>query len=666
MKAVACAALAVLGLPLLWAPSFTNPQDPQPIRVGTNLVRVDVYPTRDGRVIPGLLASDFEVLEDGVPQKVETFEHVVALSGEQPRVDPGAQRDMIQALGNPRNRVFLIFLDAPHVTLANGHAINGPLIEFMKRYVGDDDLVALMTPETSVSSLAFGRKSQVWEEGLRRTWNWGIKDRLAPELDKREIQYEMCYPVTVAGDVAARMIARKRERATLEALEDAVGFLQSVREERKAIVTVSEGWVLFREDRDLMVRRENERPLGIDKITVGRGGKLTTTDDRNAVNTLPRSECDADRMRLAQIDDAKFLLDLIDKANRGNAAFYTIHPGGLTSSMPDRNGALASLASGTDGLNIMNSNDLEKGLKKISDDMSSYYLLGYYSTNSKPDGRFRSITVRVKQPNVQVRARKGYRAPTEEEVAVSRRVAAPAATARPDGLGPVFDRLGRIRPDTRFRVHAAALVSGRGAIWVAGEVQSMGGRPDEFSEGSTAFVEVAGSGISASTKVPLKPGERTFLVRLDLPADAAGAVDVRAQLSSDAGASPPLRDDVRLTVGRAELQPLLFRRGVTTGNRLVPAADLRFSRTERVRLELPVGPGPRDGKPLRGQVLDRGGLPTQLPVRVAERTDEGTGQRWITADVTLGALSPADYVIEVSIERDGAEQRVLTPVRVVR
>jgi hypothetical protein len=58
-----------------------------------------------------------------------------------------------------------------------------PLVDFMNRYVSDDDLIAMMTPATSVS---FGRKTQVLEEGLRRNWHWGIKDRLAPELDTRQ------------------------------------------------------------------------------------------------------------------------------------------------------------------------------------------------------------------------------------------------------------------------------------------------------------------------------------------------------------------------------------------------------------------------------------------------------------------------------------------------
>jgi len=46
------------------------------------------------------------------------------------------------------------------------------------------------------------------------------------------------------------------------------------------------------------------------------------------------------------------------------------------------------------------------------DDLSSYYLLGFYSTG-KLDGRFPAITVRVKRPGVQIRERRGYLANTE-------------------------------------------------------------------------------------------------------------------------------------------------------------------------------------------------------------------------------------------------------------
>ena len=41
-----------------------------------NFVRVDVYPTVSGQIVGDMKQAEFEVLEDGIPQRVETFERV--------------------------------------------------------------------------------------------------------------------------------------------------------------------------------------------------------------------------------------------------------------------------------------------------------------------------------------------------------------------------------------------------------------------------------------------------------------------------------------------------------------------------------------------------------------------------------------------------------------
>ena len=73
-----------------------------------------------------------------------------------------------------------------------------------------------------------------------------------------------------------------------------------------------------------------------------------------------------------------------------------------------------------------------------------------------------------------------------------------------------------------------------------------------------------------------------------------------------------------------------------------------------------------DMKPGQGRLLDRNGQELQVPVTIGERTDTATGQRWLTADVTLAALGAGDYVIEVSALGAGAERKILTAIRVTR
>jgi hypothetical protein len=344
-----------------------------------------------------------------------------------------------------------------------------------------------------------------------------------------------------------------------------------------------------------------------------------------------------------------------------------IDPGGLRTNRPaDWSSAMRLLAENTDGAAFLNSNDLDRGFKRMMDDMSAYYLLGYYASNSQPDGRFRTITVRVKQPGVTVRARKGYRAPTADEVASAVRTGAATSAAEASPVRSALERLDRIRPSGRLHVHAIANREPARKLWVEGELQSTGTRPDEYMQGATAMVEIAGAGVSSTQSIALKGTERTFLAKFDLPASAAGLLDVKVRLVSNEGRAEPLSEAARVDLGASRPAALLFRRGVSTGNRMVAAADPRVSRTERVRLETPVGPDPRSGKGSGGRVLDRNGTATQVPVVVGERTDESSGQRWITADVTLGPLSPADYAIEVSIAHESGTEVVLMPIRVIR
>ena len=81
-----------------------------------------------------------------------------------------------------------------------------------------------------------------------------------------------------------------------------------------------------------------------------------------------------------------------------------------------------------------------------------------------------------------------------------------------------------------------------------------------------------------------------------------------------------------------------------------------------MHLEIPVD---ADVKPGSGRLLDRAAQPLQVPVTVGERVDAETGQRWITADITLAPLSAGDYAIEIILQGP-QQERVITGVRVTR
>jgi VWFA-related protein len=285
-------------------------QPPAPVfRTEANFVRVDAYPTKDGKPLHGLTVDDFEVFEDGVRQKVDSFEHVIITPGTPPdaRIEPNSPREGERMAGNPRNRVFVVFLDVAHVDVSGSHAIQEPLIRLMNRMMGPDDLVAVMTPAMSPTQVTFGRRTDVIERGLRENWPWGTRHSLIP-MDDVEVNYEQCYPPKTGerspSALAREMMDRRRERMVLEALHDLVVYLGGVREERKAIITVSDGWRLYRPNEAIMHRRKDpmtgtEDPMpGVEPIGVGPDGRLRRNPRAADLGGSSQYQCDTDRLAL--------------------------------------------------------------------------------------------------------------------------------------------------------------------------------------------------------------------------------------------------------------------------------------------------------------------------------------------------------------------------------
>jgi VWFA-related protein len=92
----------------------------------------------------------------------------------------------------------------------------------------------------------------------------------------------------------------------------------------------------------------------------------------------------------------------------GGTAYTRVLEGTADSLRSDPHYSLGTLAEDTGGLLFNRSNNLAEGFERIETDLVNYYVLGYTPTNTAYDGKFRKIEVKVKRPGVTIAARKGY------------------------------------------------------------------------------------------------------------------------------------------------------------------------------------------------------------------------------------------------------------------
>jgi hypothetical protein len=75
--------------------------------------------------------------------------------------------------------------------------------------------------------------------------------------------------------------------------------------------------------------------------------------------------------------------------------------------------SLKLFADETGGRALIHTNDMDDAFRRVVDENSAYYILGYQSPDARRDGRYHRVSVRVKRPDLEVRFRKGYHAPIE-------------------------------------------------------------------------------------------------------------------------------------------------------------------------------------------------------------------------------------------------------------
>ncbi len=375
-----------------------NPQvPPVTFRVEINYVEVDaVVVDKKGDFVSGLQQGDFQVFEDGKPQTLTNFglveipiEYAEApLFVKQP-IEPDVQSNVKPFEG----RVYVIVLDDLHVEALHTQMVRNAAKKFIQNALGANDVAAVVNMQGTASQDFTGNK-RLLMAAVDRFTGKALRSATLNRIDD--------YNNTVGTRAGATSTPRDTDdfersynaTTTLDTLAQLSEYLSGIRGRRKAMVFFSEGI-----DYDI----------------------TDVFNNQGASDVLQRTR------------------DAIAAATRANVSIYSVDPRGLDapagygadiagppmdadpSLRLDSRGmqdearlqldSLRVLADETGGFAAINSNDFAGSFARIQKDNSSYYVLGYYPTNDRRDGRFRKIEVRVNKPGCEVRSRKGYVAP---------------------------------------------------------------------------------------------------------------------------------------------------------------------------------------------------------------------------------------------------------------
>jgi VWFA-related protein len=467
------------------------------------------------------------------------------------------------------------------------------------------------------------------------------------------------------------LVDRRREDRTLTALEGLVAFLGHMRDARTVLLPITDGWRLFRPDQ-AVADQAGVVPSGPPPVTV-MGGRLGVGRSPASSAGQDRSACNSELLRLANLDDRQRLHDLIETSIRSNVAVYPVRPSGLDATdqplmevgsvqasmakAGNRVATLRTLADDTGGIAVVNTNDLAGGLRRIVDDVSAYYLLGYYSTNPKTDGKYRKIQVKTTRPGLTVSARQGYYAPAADARPEAAPASGPKAPTTPSAVGEAIGALARLRP-TADLYTSGAVAFGQLAIAVEiAEGRLAGG---QWAQGGDVRIEVtdAAGNPAGLGRGRIDPGTRGVLVRL--PASGSGPWRVDASVQGPDGTLED-RASVAPASGTLLANPTLYRGSPAASSPLRAVADGLYRRSERVHVEWTELQA-LDQRTAR--LLDRRGQPLPVPVHVTERPLDG--HTVLAADLNLAPLAAGDYVIEVTAGSGSTTERRVVAVRVTQ
>lgn len=671
-------ALVVLAAPSAQqsAPALSEQRESKgPVfRGDVNLIVVDVVVRdRSGAIVRGLTANDFEIREDNRPQQVVSFnvEEVTTTvpSGQvvpqvlTAGVGPSDSKTDAAATTSPPvaepitredlagRRLIVLLFDLSSMQAEELVRAGRAAVEYVDKQMAAADLVAIATIDTTLKVVSdfTGDREQV-------------KAALGQFVAVDAVGFETPAAETAATDETAAATGEAttsdsaeydlfNNDARLRALRTLADALAPV-EQKKSILYFSGGMTRSGGDNQVELRAATT-------AAVRANVALYPVDTRGLQAVVPGGD-----------------------ASRASARGVGAFSGRGVSQQFDRlfasQDTLQTLAADTGGRAFTDTNDFGEAFTQVQRDTSSYYLLGYSSTNSVKDGRFRRISVRVKRPDLRVDHRAGYYAERDfahtgrqdRERQLEEQIGAPvSATDLPVVVSSGYFRMA----NDRYYVPLSVAVSGaplrnsqqKSTLDVLGVIRDEQGRPvgrmrETLDVGADAGGQPSRQ-VLYQSGLTLPPGR--FAVKVVVRENAGGAMG-----SFETGVFVPdlrqapvkvssvtLSTLVRPVAGRRRSESPLVREGVE----LLPSLSHVVDRDRKMYFYYEVyDPAAANGRPsLKTSLSFYRGTVKVFETPLVERSELDVADRRAALfqfEVPAASFKPGLYTCQVNIVDDVA------------
>ena len=416
------------------------------VGVRTEIVRLDAVVTdASGKPVSNLTREDFQVLEDGKPQRITNF--LLVGRRQAPSSEPTLREPTRSgAPGRPDSgstRYIVIVVDDLHMARETVDPAKQALQRFVGEQVAPEDQLALVTTSSPAGLQSLTQDRAVFRQAISR-----ISSRESGLAAPRGSQMTPAQAeLILRGDQSALRLATRL-------LIDEPGSVLTSASPRAAVEAADGATPAGLDPEEKAAAREAQREATAVLAAALRFSEITlsTVDGvlRGLASLPGRKLCllvsDGFLVGKGTSEERTGLLrQVIDAATRSGAVVYALDARGLAPTGADASvggpvtdpglrervarlareesrETLQRLADDTGGLLVSDTNELGAGLGRMLADNEAYYLIAYEPANTKRDGRFRKIELRLpRHPDFAVRTRRGYFAPDDASRAASRR-----------------------------------------------------------------------------------------------------------------------------------------------------------------------------------------------------------------------------------------------------